>query len=452
MEIYINLNKEHQSLQNHIKFICSYIELYYNVTFKYFFGEKIPINKVEFQTSENTLYFEFNAIYFSERVEENLLSRLWQRSFLEINKGLSEQSNFDILAFIFTYMNLRDELYVSDTDRTKYGNVTSYESLYLKKEHYHMPIVDIVIDKFIVKPFNLKLKYQYPTYVRTSDCDSANFKNTFQYGVNVLKTILRMDPVYLDLTSLKGITASSTCHIELFKQYAPGESTVFLPHITGRSAINDVKSHLCNNRIDWAKVKKFADKNVEIGLHASIYSKFSTTNLANSKKYIEEKLEVPIYGCRHHYWNIDWKAPWLTYRKHINAGFKYDAGMALRDIYGFRNGVCRPYKPFDYGRCKILNYYVFPTFLMDSHVYKMPTSKMDLKPHLEKISEAVQFIRLFKGFLIVDWHTETFVDVGPFAGFPAGLKEFESHFVDNTEFEVRNIWSSLKEIHLGINL
>ena len=178
MDIYIKLNTRYQNLQNHISFICKYIELYHIVKFKYSFDEKITIGQIEFETSEKKLSFEFNEIHFSENIAETTLTNLWRKSFFEIQRKSIEQPKFDILGFIFTYMNLRDELYVPDIERTKYGNVNSYKSLHLKKEHYHLPIVDIVIDKFIINTFNLNLKYKYPTYVRTSDCDSVNFKNT----------------------------------------------------------------------------------------------------------------------------------------------------------------------------------------------------------------------------------------------------------------------------------
>ena len=445
------VNQKHHQWDGHLNYILKYISLYYEVRFKILYTEEICEKKIELTSNEIKACFKFDSENFLEKILQIKLKNLWHDNIQALQGGWNDNCELDVFGFIFTYMNIRDEVFVPNEDRTKYGNIKSHNSMILKKDFCHLPVVDLAIDKYFVKKFNLIPRYKNPTYIRTSDCDSVNWRNWFQQSVNFMKALIRLDPIYLELTSLNRVYSSKSCHIELLNDYCSGEATVFLPYVTRPFAINDVKSHVLNNQIDWNVIKRFYENGVEIGLHASIRSNASTKSLSEGKKYVEEMLDAPLFGCRHHYWNVDWMAPWLTYRKHINAGFKYDSGMALRDTFGFRSGVSRPYRPFDYGRKRALDFYLFPTFLMDSHIYRMPAAISDIDQHLKKLNEAISAIKSINGFLIVDWHTETFVDTGPYSGFPSALSAFEDIFVDPEIFKISNLWNSLHQVHRSFN-
>jgi hypothetical protein len=156
-------------------------------------------------------------------------------------------------------------------------------------------------------------------------------------------------------------------------------------------------------RIDWELLRRIADEGWEFGLHAPINAKEDLDEFLWGKGFIEERLDRPMFGVRHHYWSIDWRQPHLTYRKHVNAGFRYDMSIAWRDIPGFRAGTTLPYRPFDPDRNEALDLYVVPTAIMDGHVISGPDGENQA---IESIADVVDKVRQAGGILVLDWHTE----------------------------------------------
>jgi hypothetical protein len=166
---------------------------------------------------------------------------------------------------------------------------------------------------------------------------------------------------------------------------------------------NECKSTVLDPAVDWGLFREMADDGWEFGLHAPIASTPDLDVLLWCKHAIETRLHRPIHGLRHHYWALDWRRPHLTYRRHVNAGFRYDTSIAWRDRAGFRAGTALPFRPFDPGRERSLQIEVLPTALMDGHVIRNPQVE-----HPEPaVSRLFERIRGVGGLALLDWHTET---------------------------------------------
>ena len=147
----------------------------------------------------------------------------------------------------------------------------------------------------------------------------------------------------------------------------------------------------------------------EFGFHAPINAKRNIDSFIQAKLWIEERLGRPIFGLRHHYWALDWRKPHLTFRKHVNAGFRYDTSIAWRTKEGFRAATCHPYQPFDPVYDRPLDLLEMPTCLMDGHVVGEANA-------LERCREVLGRVRNCGGLAILDWHTEGVCNAFQYAG------------------------------------
>ena len=168
--------------------------------------------------------------------------------------------------------------------------------------------------------------------------------------------------------------------------------------------LNNCKSSVVEQRIDWSELRRMNEDGWEFGFHAPINARLSLGALARGKQWIEERLGAPVHGVRHHYWALDWYEPHLTFRQHLNSGFRYDASLAWRDVSGFRAGTCHPFRPFDPGRRKPLDIYELPTCLMDGHAL---AGDADPRTAAEVGLESVDHVRRLGGVAVLDWHTES---------------------------------------------
>lgn len=246
----------------------------------------------------------------------------------------------------------------------------------------------------------------------THDTDLAALRAPREVLYNLGKAFLRRDREFLELASL-GLRSTGPADQDPgfgfrawleFEDARQMKSCFFLAtRETARMALNDVRSSVLDDEHQLNFLRNMARNGFEFGLHASIHAKDNLDEFILAKRRIEDLLETPIWGVRHHYWSIDWRQPYLTYRKHLNAGFRYDCSIAWRDSAGFRTGTSLPFRPFDPGRGKAQRLYLLPTTIMDGHL----TSTMGgngAKDDL--IKDIIGKIRRASGILCLDWHTE----------------------------------------------
>jgi len=196
-----------------------------------------------------------------------------------------------------------------------------------------------------------------------------------------------------------------------------------------KADLNDCRSTVGNQPIDWRILRAMADDGWEFGLHAPIHAKEHAWALQQGREFIEEHIGHPTAGLRHHYWALDWLQPHRTFRRHIQAGFQYDTSIAWRNRAGFRAGTCLPFRPFDTESDAALDLCEVPTALMDSHICIQGTPVDDSAGAGLALIEA---IKQRGGVALLNWHTETVCNDYQYAGvLPVLLKIIEDVLQDS---------------------
>jgi hypothetical protein len=246
----------------------------------------------------------------------------------------------------------------------------------------------------------------------THDTDAVSLAAPMEILFNGAKALLRREGIWAQM-AWHGLTRKRDplfgfgCWADM--ERAAGLRSAFFVFGRGkvRPSIHDSRSTVFNNRPNWELLRSLADDGWEFGLHPPIRAKHDIDEFIWGKEALESRLRRPIHGLRHHYWALDWRQPHLTFRKHVNAGFRYDASIAWCDSAGFRAGTCLPYRPYDPGRERALNIYELPTAITDGNVIQ-DGGKVELA--VTRAMRIIENVRRVRGMLVLDWHTEAAVD------------------------------------------
>jgi hypothetical protein len=114
-------------------------------------------------------------------------------------------------------------------------------------------------------------------------------------------------------------------------------------------------------RLKPALVETLVDSDVEVALHGS-YRAADDASLLTEEKRGLESLGVAIAGQRFHYLRVD---PHRNLRALADAGLEYDSSLAFPDAVGFRAGLARPFRPWDFERDRPLDLLEIPLAVMD---------------------------------------------------------------------------------------
>jgi hypothetical protein len=369
------------------------------------------------------------------------------------------EPGFDCIGLTFRLLTFLDEQEIGENCRDDRGIFYSSVLPEWRQAVAARPLVDECALAFKARYENLlgETETLWPggkksALVVTHDTDALQLGSMNELCALVAKWARRRLPVYKDLlwASLKARRAPIIqdpyfCFqnwADLENQFAAKSCFLLSTAAFGtHRTLNDCKSYFHPKTDDalWQPLRTLSQQGWEFGLHAGIEAKKSLDYFIHAKKFLEEKLETPIWGLRHHYWALDWEKPHRTHRKHVNAGFRYDMSIAWRDIPGFRAGTALPYRPYDLEREKPLDMYVFPTCLLEKHV--LPTADAKLRGFSDEgiaLEAAMHVLKLIqeRGLCaVVDWHTETGCNQWLFAGFTDSfLALLQSQLSDPTIF------------------
>ena len=343
---------------------------------------------------------------------------LWSRPGAELN-------SIDIVASTYRLLTFLDEQQVPSEARDQRSTFFSHALPVARRRTARLPLADhharYLLQQLIKTRSDLAQAAipkwpggkKYAIAV-THDTDAVSLGAMKELGTNLAKFLLRRDRVFLDMlmSGLRYIgrpTENPFFGFPLWREFETSRqfySCFYLFAKVGplKRDINNCKSSVVEQRIDWDILRGMAASGWEFGFHAPIDPENKLDAFVAGKRWIEEKLGTPIYGLRHHYWALDWAKPQVTFRKHIDAGFRYDTSIAWKDIAGFRAATCHPFRPFDPEPGKPLDIYEIPTCLMDGHVIKDPD---EVSSAVEEGLGIVRQVKEQGGVAVLDWHTET---------------------------------------------
>lgn len=286
----------------------------------------------------------------------------------------------------------------------------------------------------------------------THDTDAATLGAPRELLTNLAKFLLRREGVHGRMF-LEGLRSRRGANPYFsFPGWGRYESAhglrscfyLFVKPLRCKFDLNDCKSDVFTSKVPLDDLKRLARSGWEFGLHPAINAKTDIDEFIHAKRLIEDRLETHVYGLRHHYWALDWAKPYLTFRKHVNAGFRYDSSIAWRDQPGFRAGTCLPYRPFDPARDKTLDMYELPACLMDGHLI----SGSQTKPNI--VTEGIAVLSQVKsqgGVAVLDWHTEAFCNAYLYQGHLGVLQQILADFLQDADVWLASPWEVVKWWH-----
>lgn len=409
--------------------------------------------------SETSLWFDIAA--FSGTAENTQSVESCLAGLNQILAG-NWPPRFDAIGCAFRLITLLDEAGFDDSHRTRHGNLPVAALAPVRREGRCVALFDELARVFVEK---LGGQVQAPSWPGgsdlavcvTHDTDAVNWSHPLEIVYNTAKLLMRGSRLHgaMALDGLKGALGKDTDASRFFlegRKYLDEPnvpSTYFLSvRRKVRRDLNDVRSQVDNCRTDWEALRELAANGQEFGYHPQINARNSLDEMVASKSWIEEHLEQPIFGLRHHYWSIDWRSPWLTYRKHVNAGFRYDTSMAYPDAPGFRAATAFPFRPFDPVRGRPLDLYVVPTSLMDGHILGLPASPDQYESLLSEVDEIVLNCKRNGGVLVIDWHTETALNENIYKDYFPFLLKIIMRIEETSRPWYTNTWDMIKHTHM----
>jgi peptidoglycan/xylan/chitin deacetylase (PgdA/CDA1 family) len=296
--------------------------------------------------------------------------------------------------------------------------------------------------------------YQWAVLL-THDTDALNIGSPKEILFNAVKAVARRDEVRVQMARNGWRMRHKAPHENPLFGFsgwrkittARGTRSAFYLYARGRvpPTLNDCRSDVTHPLMDWDLLREMAADGCEFGLHAPIRAKESIDEFLWGKQFMEQRLGQPIFGLRHHYWALDWRSPYLTYRMHVNAGFRYDLSMAWRDSPGLRPGSCLPYQPFDPGRMRALDIYSVPTLLMDAHVIQPAYS---LENAVDRAIDAIDGVRRVGGIACLDWHTESACNDYTYSGYRTVLEKIIDRIAEAGDAWITTPWQLIQHWHL----
>jgi hypothetical protein len=142
----------------------------------------------------------------------------------------------------------------------------------------------------------------------------------------------------------------------------------------------------------------------EVGLHGSYTAADDPVRLA-AEKHKLEALAGPITGHRYHYLRVD---PHRNLAPLVDVGLRYDTTLGFPDALGFRAGIARPFRPWDFEREEPLDLVEVPLAAMDATLAEERYLGLAAKRAEPQLMQLLDRAAEFGGAFAVLWHPDRF--------------------------------------------
>jgi len=401
-----------------INYVFYHLEIYYdgfaNIR-KYFIFQRLKSrineNKIIFYLSDKTLdcksvkYIDNIPILYPLYDEPRIFT--WDGNNLNFNDDLLK-SSFYLLS---GYQETKSEVQRDNWDRFPYK-----ESIQKRLDITTIPVVNYYF-KWIIDGINfflfhnnlnlIKMKECFKfTFFLSHDVDRISYYNhhifkaklkklyakknlsglmaLWKYSLQYLSLKRHKDP-YWNFNTLINIEKSRNCHSSYFFLNRD------VKHLDSYYKFSDL--HICN------LILQLKDEGMEIGLHGSVNSYLNKDLLSKHKQSLESVIGESCHGIRQH--RLIYKHP-ETALYHEETKFTYDTSLGFSENVGFRNGFCRPFKPFNHIEQQIINIWEIPLMVMDGTLFNY--QKLDYMNAEKLLSNMLSEVIKFNGIFSMLWH------------------------------------------------
>jgi peptidoglycan/xylan/chitin deacetylase (PgdA/CDA1 family) len=163
-----------------------------------------------------------------------------------------------------------------------------------------------------------------------------------------------------------------------------------------------IASH--HDRLRPRLVETLLEAGGEVGLHGSYTAADDPARLAAEKQKLEA-LAGPITGHRYHYLRVD---PHRNLAPLADVGLRYDTTLGFPDALGFRAGIARPFRPWDFEREEPLDLIEVPLAAMDATLAEERYLGLSAKRAEPQLMQLLDRAAEFGGAFAVLWHPDRF--------------------------------------------
>lgn len=151
--------------------------------------------------------------------------------------------------------------------------------------------------------------------------------------------------------------------------------------------------------------KSILENNSEIGLHGSFGSSDSYKQFKVEISDIKTITNGEISGNRFHYlqYNIN-NTPDIIEESQLN----YDMSLGFAESIGFRNGICHPFRLYNFKEDRSYNYLEIPLLVMDVTLFNKNYMNLSSEEAFFHCKGIISEVSKFKGIFTVLWHNNSY--------------------------------------------
>jgi hypothetical protein len=142
----------------------------------------------------------------------------------------------------------------------------------------------------------------------------------------------------------------------------------------------------------------------EVGLHGSYTAADNPSRLGEEKEALEA-LAGPVQGHRYHYLRAD---PHRNLAPLRDLGFAYDTTLGFPDAVGFRAGIARPFRPWDFGRDEPFDLLEIPLAAMDATLAEERYLGLAARRAEPQLMRLLDWAAANGGSFAILWHPDRF--------------------------------------------
>ena len=151
-------------------------------------------------------------------------------------------------------------------------------------------------------------------------------------------------------------------------------------------------------------VETIQSTGAEVGLHGSYTAADDVTRLAEEKATLEA-LAGEVQGHRYHYLRAD---PHGNLAQLAGLGFRYDTTLGFPDAVGFRAGIARPFRPWDFASDAPADLLEIPLAAMDATLAEERYLGLSARRAEPQLTALLDWAAANGGAFAILWHPDRF--------------------------------------------
>jgi hypothetical protein len=186
------------------------------------------------------------------------------------------------------------------------------------------------------------------------------------------------------------------------RRYGASGSTFFV--LGGHGDPHDGSAPETYERMRPVLVETLAESDAEIALHGSYRAADDASLLAEEKRRLET-LGATVRGQRFHYLRVD---PHRNLAAVADAGFAYDSSLGFPDAIGFRAGIARPFRPWDFEHDRPYDLVEVPLAVMDVTLAERRYLGLSPRSAWQRITRLLDYAAGHGAAFAILWHPDRF--------------------------------------------